>query len=192
MTKNIVVFQSSGRRHGNSNILAEQAATGAAEAGAKVDNFYLSSMDIRGCTGCDACLKTGECVIKDDMRQVYPKMLTANALILSTPIYWSSYSGVLKTCIDRWYALWNRQRDLFKNIPVGIIMTFGDTDVYTSGAINAIHSFESMFRFTQANIAGWVYGSLSDIGDAQKSDRLMAEAYQLGKSLVDLASETKE
>ena len=41
-----------------------------------------------------------------------------------------------------------------------------------------------MFRFLEADIVGWVYGSLSDVGDAQKNPDLMQKAYQLGQRLA--------
>jgi multimeric flavodoxin WrbA len=87
-------------------------------------------------------------------------------------------------CIDRWYALWNFKHDAFKDKPIGIVLSYGDTDLYTSGGINAIHTFETMFHFLQADIVGWIYGSLMDVGDAQKNHELMEKAYQLGKQLA--------
>jgi len=188
--KNVLILKGSPRKLGNSSTLADQAAGGAESAGAAVESIYLHSMDLRPCRGCDGCRKTGVCVIKDDMHLLYPKVLAADAVLLASPIYWSTYSAQLKICIDRWYALWNAHPDMFKHKPVGIILSYGDTDLYTSGGINAIHSFESMFKFLGANIAGWVYGSLSDIGDAQKQPELMEKAYQLGQKLVQAAEES--
>jgi hypothetical protein len=40
-----------------------------------------------------------------------------------------------------------------------------------------------MLRFLGAKVAGWVYGSLMDVGDAQKNPELMEKARQLGKKL---------
>jgi multimeric flavodoxin WrbA len=183
MGKQIVILKGSPREHGNSNILAEQVALGAKESGAVVESFYLHGMDIRPCDGCDFCRETGMCVLKDDMQKIYPKLLAADAIVLASPIYWFTYSAQLKLCIDRWYAIWNFNHDLFKGKPFGVVLTYGDTDPYTSGAVNAIHTLETMFRFLEANVIGWVYGSLSDVGDAQKNPELLEKASQLGKSL---------
>ncbi len=106
------------------------------------------------------------------------------------PFYWFTYSAQLKTCIDRWYSLWNYKHDAFKNKPFGVILVYGDTDLYTSGGIHAIHTFETMFRFLQARVVGWVYGSLMDVGDAQKHPGLMEQAFQLGQRLVACTSLT--
>jgi multimeric flavodoxin WrbA len=184
MPKSIVILKGSPREKGNSASLADEVAAGAKDSGAQVDSFYLHGMDIRPCDGCDFCLETGACVIKDDMQPLYTKLLAAHAIVLASPIYWFTFSAQLKTCIDRWYAIWNYKHDLFKGMPFGVVLTFGDTDVYTSGAINAIHTFETMFRFIQADVVGWVYGSLSDVGDAQKHPELMEKAHNLGRKLA--------
>jgi multimeric flavodoxin WrbA len=184
MRKQIVILKGSPRERGNSSVLANQARAGAEAAGASVETFYLHGMDIRPCDGCDFCRETGLCAIEDDMQTLYPKLLAADAVVLASLVYWFTYSAQLKTCIDRWYALWNLKHDAFKGKPIGIVLTYGDTDLYTSGGINAIHTFETMFRFLQANIVGWVYGSVMDVGDAQKHPELMEQAHQLGERLA--------
>lgn len=181
--KKLLILEGSPRKKGNSNNLAAQAGAGAAESGAQVEMVYLHGMKISPCNGCDACRKTGVCTVKDDMQTLYPKIVAADALVLASPIYWFTYSAQLKTCIDRWYALWNGKHDLFKNKPVGIILAYGDTDLYTSGGINAIHTFETMFRFLETRVE-FVYGSLMDVGDAEKNPDLMKQAFEMGKRLV--------
>jgi multimeric flavodoxin WrbA len=180
----ILILKGSPREKGNSSVLADQLALGAQKAEAQVERIALHGLDLRPCDGCDFCKETGACVLKDDMQPIYTKLLAADAVVLASPIYWFTYSAQLKTCIDRWYALWNFKPEAFKGKPFAVILTYGDDDLYTSGAINAIHTFETMFRFLQADIAGWVYGSLSDIGDAEKHPELMQQAYHLGESLV--------
>ncbi len=182
--KNLLILEGSPRKKGNSNTLAAQAAAGAAELGAQVETVYLHGLKISPCNGCDACLKTGICTVKDDMQTLYPKITSTDALLLSSSIYWYTFTGQLKVCIDRWYSIWNGNHELFKNKPVGFILTFGDVDVYTSGAINAIQTLDTMFRFLEADIAGFVYGSMMDIGDAQKNPEVMKQAFEIGKRLL--------
>jgi multimeric flavodoxin WrbA len=180
----ILILKGSPRPNGNSSTLADQVAAGARQAGAEVESFSLHELDLRPCDGCDFCLETGVCVIKDDMQALYPKILAADALVLASPIYWFTYSAQLKLCIDRWYALWNDKPESFKGKLIGIVLTYGDSDVYTSGAINAIHTLETMVRYLKAEIGGWVYGSLSEVGDAQKHPELMQQAFALGEKLA--------
>ncbi|MFC1996283.1 flavodoxin family protein [Chloroflexota bacterium] len=183
MSKFVLVLKSSPRKNGNSNTLVEQVEAGAKEAGANVESLMLHDLDIRPCDACDTCQETGVCIIKDDMQQVYPLIEKASAIVISGPVYWFTISAQAKLCIDRWYALIHSDERIFSDKQVGIILTYGDSDLYNSGGINAIHTYESMFRYLGSEIAGMVYGSAQEIGDAEKQPELMQQAYQLGLKL---------
>jgi multimeric flavodoxin WrbA len=182
--RNVLILKGSPRERGNSAVLAERAADGARAAGAQVESIYLHGLDIRPCDGCDLCLEEGECVIEDDMRPLYPKLAAADAILLASPIYWFTFSAQLKLCMDRWYAFQvNRWKEV-SGKPFGIILTYGDTDLYTSGAINAIHTFESMGRFLHGRIIGIVHASLDKAGEAETHPELLEQAYRLGLALA--------
>jgi multimeric flavodoxin WrbA len=183
MTKNLLILKGSPRERGNSATLADKAADGAREAGAQVESIYLHGLDIRACDGCDLC-DEGECVIEDDMQPLYPKLAAADAILLASPIYWFTFTAQLKLCIDRWYGFQSHQWKEVSFKRFGFILTYGDTDLYTSGAINAIHTYETMCRFLKSEIVGIVHGSLDDVGDAEKHPEMLQQAYELGKRLV--------
>jgi len=62
-------------------------------------------------------------------------------------------------------------------------MTFGDTDPFTSGCINALRCFQDSFRYAGAKIAGIVYGSALNAGDISRNTDLLKTAKELGKKL---------
>jgi multimeric flavodoxin WrbA len=100
-------------RRGNSEWMLEQVMREAALNGAEVETLLLRKMDVRMCRGCLACEKErqekpGNCVIKDDMHKVFPKLLAADALVLSTPVYFEMLSGLLKNFLDRTCSIWPR------------------------------------------------------------------------------------
>ncbi len=184
MAKNIIILKGSPREKGNSATLADRAADGARQAGAIVESIYLHGLDIRPCDGCDLC-RDGACVIEDDMSPLYPKLAAADAILLASPIYWFTYSAQLKLCIDRWYGYQsNRWRELSRK-EYGVILAYGDSDLYTSGAINAIHTLETMCRFLNSKIVGIVHGTLGEVGDAQKNPVLLQQAFDLGRRLAE-------
>ena len=108
----------------------------------------------------------------------------AGAVLLASPVYWFTFNAQLKAFIDRWYGLWKNQPHFLRGKPVGIILTYADADENTSGAVNAIHTLESMFTYLGAPLAGIVHGSLSAPGDAAKNPALLQAAYALGKKLA--------
>jgi hypothetical protein len=60
---------------------------------------------------------------------------------------------------------------------------YGDTDSYTSGAINAIRTFQDMFCYLRAELVDIVYGTAMDEGDALKQPALLERAFKLGVKL---------
>jgi len=183
MGKHVLIFKGSPREKGNSSILAEKAAEGAKAAGAEVESFTLHNMHIRPCDACDTCQETGVCVLMDDMQTLYPKLREAEAILIASPIYWFTISAQTKLFIDRWYALESTQGNALKGKQFGILLTYGDTDPYSSGAINAIRTFQDMMRYLGADIGGIVYGTASNEGDVLSQPKLMERAFMLGKKL---------
>jgi multimeric flavodoxin WrbA len=184
MAKNVLILKGSPRDTGNSATLANQVYDGAKEAGAEVENVYLHGLDIRPCDGCYMCENQQPCVIDDDMQDLFPKLRQADAILLASPIYWFTYSAQLKLCIDRWVAFETDDGNEMAGKKIGIVLTYGDTDPYNSGAVNAIHSFESMFRYIGADIVGMVYGTGNQAGEIAKQKDLMEKAYKLGQKLA--------
>lgn len=182
----ILILKGSPREQGNSSTLADQAAAGARQAGADVECFELHKLDIHACDACDICqgVSEGDCAIQDDMQLLYPKLRRADAILVASPVYWFTVSAQAKLCIDRWYALESPEGSALAKKKFGVILTYGDTDPYTSGAINAIHTFQDMFRYIKADLVGIAYGSASKVGDVQKQPELMEQAFKLGQKLA--------
>jgi multimeric flavodoxin WrbA len=183
MGTKLLILKGSPREQGNSALLADAAAEGARAAGADVEAVFLHGLRISPCSACEECRDPGDCVLDDDMRDLLPKVAAADSILLATPIYWFTLSAQLKLCIDRWYAFQASGWRELQGTRFGVILTYGDTDLYTSGAINAIHTFETMARFLHSPIVGIVHGSLSDVGDVEKHPELLGKAKELGRLL---------
>lgn len=184
--KKVLIVMGSPRKEGNSATLAKEVAAGAEERGAELEFCYLHDMNIQPCSACDACRgeKGKKCVIDDDMQALYPKLQQADALLIASPIYWFTVSAQTKLFMDRWYALGGDQEyAAFAGKRIGIVLTYGDIDPFTSGAVNALRTFQDAFNYVGAKIVGMVYGSASDPGEIRNNRNLMEEAYELGKRL---------
>ena len=185
--KKILLVMGSPRKEGNSATLAKQVAAGAEAGGAEVESFTLHGMNIQPCTACNACReeKSKGCVIDDDMEVLYSKLRQADALVISSPIYWFTVSAQTKLFMDRWYALGGPGEEYaaFAGKRIGIVLTYADVDPFTSGAVNALRTFQDAFNYVGAEIVGMVYGSASEAGEIARNRDLMGEAYELGKKL---------
>ena len=102
MSKNILIVSSSPRKGGNSDLLCDEFMRGAVAANHHVEKIRICDQDINYCTGCCACIgKQGACVQKDDMNDIYKKILAADVMVLASPVYFHAMNGQMKTFIDR-------------------------------------------------------------------------------------------
>jgi len=74
---------------------------GAEEAGHHTEKVFLKDKKINYCTGCGTCFNTGKCSQKDDMAEVLDKMISANVIVMATPVYFYTMCAQMKTLIDR-------------------------------------------------------------------------------------------
>lgn len=107
MNKSIIILNGSPRRHGNTSMLCDAFAEGAASAGHSISRFDLHRMNIRPCLGCVQGGKDAAhpCVQRDDMTDVYSAYRTADIVVLASPMYYWGFSGQLKTAFDRLFAV---------------------------------------------------------------------------------------
>lgn len=75
----------------------------ASDSPTTVEQIDVSKSHIEGCKGCFACWKAtpGKCCINDDMPQVIEKILWADVIIYSFPLYYFNIPGTMKNLIDR-------------------------------------------------------------------------------------------
>jgi multimeric flavodoxin WrbA len=88
---------------GNTAMILNPFLEGMKEAGAEVELFYTSKLNIHPCTGEFNCwLKTpGKCLHNDDMNILYPKFVEADVVVFATPLYADGFNGPMKNLIDR-------------------------------------------------------------------------------------------
>jgi len=102
MTKNILVFSSSPRRGGNSDLLCDAFLQGAQDAGHHAQKIFFRDKHINYCTGCGACLEEGKpCPQGDDMAEILDQMIRADVIVMATPVYFYTMAAQMKTLIDR-------------------------------------------------------------------------------------------
>ncbi|MGD2014037.1 MAG: flavodoxin family protein [Desulfobacterales bacterium] len=186
--QHVVALLGSPRKKGNSTVLAKQIIHGVESVGAKVETVYLNGLNVKPCQGCYACKKENStvCAVDDDMQSLYPKLIESDAWIIASPVYWFSMSAQTKIFMDRCFALWNEDQEinlLYKK-RIAIAMSYGDSDPFNSGCVNALRSFQDAYRYAGAKIIGMVYGSADEPGEIASNAELMTQAKEIGKKLA--------
>ena len=140
MAKKILIIETSLRAKSNSDRLAESFAEGAKAAGNDVEIVSMKGKNIGFCTGCFGCQKLGHCVFKDDANEITEKILEAEVIVWSTPIYYYEMSGQMKTMIDRANSLYPRD---YKFREVYLLSVAAEDDNYVD-------------RNAAGGVQGWV------------------------------------
>ncbi len=90
------------RKAGNTEILTAHCLKAMAEEGLRTELVRLAGKDIRGCNACGYCFEhPGECSIKDDLEPIHKKMLSADIIVVGSPVYFGSATSLVKGLLER-------------------------------------------------------------------------------------------
>lgn len=180
------------RRGGNSDLLLDSFLAGSGAAGHDAEKIYVYDLRIAPCDEGNSCHKTGECRIKDDMQDIYRKLLEADCLIISTPVFFMGLPSQLKAMIDRCQSLWAKRFVLKKPLR--------DDDKKRYGYFLAVSGLNKKEAFTGAKetikaffyVLGFTYkGELlfegvDRRGDIRSREGALEQAYEMGKETQGL------
>ena len=175
---NILIINGSPRKSGNTELLAEAFAKGAAECH-HVEILSVRDYKVNPCLGCNACFKTnGICAQKDDMTIIYEKMSQADMLVIASPVYFYGISAQMKSVIDRFH---NPIRDTFHIKKTALLLVGAASLPELFDAI--LTEYNLCLKFFNIEDAGKVLvRGVKDKGDIKNTDALN-EAYKLGLSI---------
>jgi len=105
----VLGISGSPHRHGNTETLLDSFLDGARSVGASVEKVVLRDLDYMPCQGCNACHKTGDCILQDDAITLFNKILKVDSVAVASPIYSMGITAELKGLIDRGQYLWARK-----------------------------------------------------------------------------------
>lgn len=102
----IIAINGGPRKNKNTATLLNKALEGAASQGAETEIIHLYDQNYKGCISCFACkMKNGKsygkCGFKDDLTPIIEKVANADAIILGSPIYFESVTGVMRSFLER-------------------------------------------------------------------------------------------
>lgn len=179
MSKNILILSASPRKGGNSDLLCDQFMSGTEEAGHSVEKIFIRNKKVNYCTGCGICYGEGKyCSQKDDMPEILEKMITADVIVMSTPVYFYTMNGQMKTIIDRCCSRYTEMN----NKDFYFIMTAADEN--KEAMERTIEEFRGFtYCLNDPNEKGIIYGTGVWHAGEVKDKPIMKEAYEMGKAV---------
>ena len=179
MNKKVFIVSSTPRKNGNSEMLAEEFARGASEAGNTVEIVFVRDIKPEFCIGCLYCQTHDKCVLKDGMNELYSRVQNADVLVFATPIYYYEMSGQLKTFLDRLNPLYPR-KNAFKDVYL-LATAAEDSDSAMDGAAKGVQGWIDCFDGVR--LAGVVRGTgVTGVGEILNKPA-MQQAYRMGKEV---------
>ncbi|OGO32555.1 MAG: hypothetical protein A2Z29_04110 [Chloroflexi bacterium RBG_16_56_11] len=183
----VLGIMGSPRLKGNTDLLLDEALKGAASRGAEVEKVIVDRLGIAPCKEYYACLKDGNCIIRDDMDDLYRKILEADAIIVATPIFFYTVSAQLLLVISRCQALWAR-RYVLKNLKTplkrGAFIAVGATrgaKLFDGPRLTAKYFFQAINTEYTAEL---LIRGVDKKGEIKQNPTALADAYELGKKLA--------
>ena len=93
------------------------------------------------CAHCDHCLKNNECVVQDDVQELYALLVGAQGIIFASPVYNGGVSAQTKAVMDRMRAVVASDKNFFRGkVGMGIVVG-GDRAGGQEFALMQIHTF---------------------------------------------------
>ncbi|TAJ45339.1 flavodoxin family protein [Methanofollis fontis] len=195
MALHVLAVAGSPRRHGNSETLLDRViASMAAEEGIEVEKVALSEVTVHPCKGCNACERLNRCVQRDDLDWLGQRLLDADCVLLSSPIYCMGICAQVKALIDRAQVF--RSRKYVLKLPVVpqerkwkrlgcFISTAGQKwDYVFDAAVPSVKCFYHVMDIRDSDIAYLMINGVDLAGEVEKHPTALDEAEALGKKLV--------
>jgi multimeric flavodoxin WrbA len=200
MAVTVLGISGSPHRHGNTETLLDRFLEGTRGAGATVEKVVLKDLLYSPCRGCNACHKTGDCIVQDDAIVLYDNIMAADCIAVASPIYTMGITAELKGLIDREQYLWARKF---------ILKTLYFTDDHikrhkgifiSTAGLGWDNVFDGAFPVVTAlfNTVGFEYydniiaNDMDRYGGIQKHPTALADAYEKGQKVVGVIEQLRE
>jgi multimeric flavodoxin WrbA len=112
-----------------------------AEQGFETRFWTVKGKWVDYCAHCDSCLKNKECVVQDDVQELYALLVEAQGIIFASPVYNGGVSAQTKAVMDRMRAVVASDKNFFRGkVGMGIVVG-GDRAGGQEFALMQIHAF---------------------------------------------------
>ena len=184
----VLGIMGSPRIKGNTDLLLDEALKGAQSREAEVEKIIVDKLKIAPCREYYGCLKDGNCVIRDDMGGIYPKLLTADVIIVASPIFFYGLTAQLKALIDRCQALWARRyilkQDFSDSTRKGAFIAVGATrgkQLFDGSILTVKYFFQAIgVKYVDELLVRGV----DKKAEIKKHPTALSDAFELGKRLI--------
>jgi multimeric flavodoxin WrbA len=191
----VLAFAGSPRRHGNSETLLDWVLDGmSADPDVVTEKIALTEADINPCRGCNACEKLNKCIQRDGMDTVHDKIIAADIILLSSPIYCMGIAAQAKALIDRAQVFRSRKYVLKlpivpperkgKRLAVFLASAGQNWDYVFDAAVPSVKCFFHVIDIRDTDISYLMIKGVDEKGAIDKHPTARKDAEQLGRTTL--------
>lgn len=183
-----IAIVGSPRKNGNTEILTRHTLKAIAEEGIETELVSLRDLEIKPCTACETCSKEERCPIEDDLFPLYEKMKAADAIILASPVYFSSATAQIKALMDRAGYIGYWQRAFEGKVGGAIVVARRAGHNFTFAQLNYWFGIHGCY------VAGSTYWNVATAlksGEVTGDEEGMNTGWNFGKNVARLVKKLK-
>lgn len=173
-----VVINAGPKRRDHNAQLAKSSAKGAESIGAEVEYVDLYSMDLCGCMNCTICKKeekVGKCYWKDEVSPLIERILDADCLLITVPIFFTEPTSHYRALIERlvYCIVSYKTGNTFKGkINVGLFYTLNySVDYFEKSVRPNLKSSEGLLEMFNGEVQIHSFRSITK-RESEESDEL--------------------
>ena len=191
----VLAFAGSPRRHGNSETLLDWVLGGmSTDEDVIIEKVALTDANINPCKGCNACEKLNKCVQRDGMDVYHDKIVDADIILLSSPIFCMGVASQVKALIDRAQVF--RSRKYVLKLPIvpperkgkrlGVFLASAGQkwDYVFDAAIPSVKCFYHVIDIRDADVSYLMINGVDEKGAIEHHPTARTDAEKLGKAVI--------
>ncbi len=181
----VVAFNGSSRKDGNTAILLNTVLGELEKEGIDIELVQLAGNPLQGCIACFKCFENKDkrcAVTKDKLNEYLEKMISADGIVLGTPVYYADATATIKALIERCGFVSAANGGLFTHKAGAAVAA-----VRRAGAIRAFDTLNHLFQYSQMFIVGstyWNVGIGRNPGDVKSDEEGLKTMENLGKNMA--------
>lgn len=189
MSKTLAI-NGSPRKDGNTAHMLNTVLDVCEKAGHNIEFYQAGGKQVLGCKSCWYCEDhIGRCAQDDWIGELYPRMVSADAIVLGSPTYYADLTPEIKSVIDRCgFMAMFAGRKFSRKIGAGVAA------VRRAGSIHVLDSINHFFLISDMVVPGSTYWNMSlarDLGEFEKDAEGIATITRLGENIVWLLEKLK-
>ncbi len=188
---NVIAFNGSPHRDGNTYRLIRHALEPIGKAGIKTEIVQIGGKKVLPCLACGKCFEKmdRQCIQEKDMvNGCIAKMIAADAIIIGTPTYFAGVSPEIKAFMDRAFFVAKANGDIFRHKLGAAIAA-----ERRSGAVCAVDTINHYFGISGMFATGsryWNNAKGMNPGDVEADEEGIDTMKQLGENIAWFIRET--